>query len=226
MKNVFVVLCLCLALLMTSAGCDSGTEYAGLDPEMGVSALAALADGHIGEYVNSMRALVITPEVQSGEWENMADLLAKVEEAGTEATVWFVLPDGTYYTVEQGRTDENLSDRSYFPGLMAGDEVLGPLVISKTTGKASLIAAVPVEREGAVIGAVGCSIFLEDLSTKLAEEIALPDNIVFWATTQNGEVALHSDPGMILDEDTELPEADASKTSPLTNWQFALAYKE
>jgi Cache domain len=226
MKKVIAILSLCLALAMTSLSCGSGADEAKIDAEMGVSALAALADSHIKGYIDSMEALAMTQEVQSAHWQSMKELLQKVDEAGTGGTVWFVLPDGSYYTVEQGLTDQDLSDRDYFEELMDGSGVLGSLVESKSTGKKSLIAAVPVKRGGDVVGAVGSSIFLDELSITLASEIDLPNDMIFWAVNQDGEIALHSDTGMILEQADGLPESVASETSPLTGWAFALAFKD
>jgi hypothetical protein len=48
----------------------------------------------------------------------------------------------------------NLFDRPYFPSLMAGQSVLGTLVISRSTGKRSVIIAEPVRVASLVIGAV------------------------------------------------------------------------
>ena len=225
-KKVIIILGLCLALIMTTSGCGGGEGSVNINAKMGVSALVALADSYIEGYVNSMEPVAMTQEVQSGQWEDMVEILEKVDDAHIGGTVWFVLPDGSYYTVELGKTDKNLSDRDYFPDLMAGDEVLGPLVVSKSTGKASLIAAVPVEREGEVIGALGTSIFLDDLSTRLAAAIDLSDDMMFCATDDEGRVALHSDTESILEQDTVLPENVVFKTSLLTGWRFALGFKD
>jgi len=225
-KKVIIILGLCLALIVTTAGCGGGESTLKINAEMGVSALAALADSYIEGYVNSMEPLAMTQEVQSGQWDDMEKLLEKVDDTHIGGTVWFVLPDGSYYTVELGKTNLNLSDRDYFPGLMAGDEVLGPLVVSKSTGKASLIAAVPVVRGGEVIGALGTSIFLDDLSTRLAAAINLSDDMMFCATDDEGQVALHSDTELILEQDPVLPENVVFKTSLLTGWRFALGFKD
>ncbi len=225
-KKVIIILGLCLALIVTTSGCGGGEGSVKINADMGVSALAALADSYIEGYVNSMEPLAMAQEVKSGQWEDMVELLEKVDDAHTGGTVWFVLPDGSYYTAELGKTDKNLSDRDYFPGLMAGDEVLGPLVVSKSTGKASLIAAVPVVREGEVIGALGTSIFLDDLSTRLAAAIDLSDDMMFCATDDEGKVALHSDTELILEQDLVLPENVVFKTSLLTGWRFALGFKD
>jgi hypothetical protein len=225
-KKVISIVGVCLALLVAALGCGGNKETDKMDIKMGVSALVALADSHIASYVNSMEALAMTQEVQSGDWDEMVSLLAMVEQAQVQGTMWFVLPDGSYFTVEMGKTNLNLSDRAYFPRLMAGNNVLGDLVISKSTGKKSLIAAVPVKREGEVIGGLGTSIFLDGLSTTLAEELQLPDDMVFYATTTDNKEALHSDTELILAENPDLPKHVVSETSPLTGWRFALGFQD
>jgi hypothetical protein len=81
-------------------------------------------------------------------------------------------------------------------------------------------------KEGEVIGGLGVSIFLDDLSTNLAEALALPEDMVFYATTEDGEVALHSDTQIIFETNPVLAENVVYETSPLTGWRFALGYKD
>ena len=89
-------------------------------------------------------------------------LLAEFGRSGIKAAaVWFVQPDGQFYTVEKGLTNLTLRDRQYFPRLMAGEEITGDLVISKTTGKRTAIVAVPIKKNGKIIGALGTSLAVE-----------------------------------------------------------------
>jgi len=210
MKKVFGIVGMCLALLTAaSLGCGGHKDTDKMDAKMGVSALAALADSHIRSFVSSMEALAETAEAESGNWEEMVGLLSRIGETQAPAALWFVLPDG-----------------SYFPGLMAGNTELGDLVISRSTGKKSLIAAVPVMRGGEVIGGLGASIFLDDLSRILVEELEMPDDMLFCATNEKGEVALHSNHELILVENPNLPKKAVFKTSSLTGWRFALGFKD
>ena len=113
MKKVFGIVGVCLALLIaTSLGCGGHEDTDDMDTKMGVSALAALADSHIRSFVSSMEALAETYEAESGDWEEMVGLLDRVGETQVPAALWFVLPDGSYFTVDLGKTDKNLSDRS------------------------------------------------------------------------------------------------------------------
>lgn len=225
-KRILVIIGMCLVLLVLPLGCVGKEATPKMNTEMGVSTLVALADSHIENCVNSMEILAMTQEVQSGNWEEMVSLLTKVDQTQIPGTRWFVLPDGSYFTVELGKTDKNLSERAYFPKLMAGNIVLGDLVVSKSTGKKSLIAAVPVIREGKIIGGLGTSIFLDDLSNILSEELQLPDDMIFYAVTIENEVALNSNVAAILQENPELPKNAVFETSPLTGWHFALGFTD
>jgi hypothetical protein len=224
--KVVSILGVCLVLVAGTLGCGGSQQVDRMDTSVGVSALVALADSHISSYADVLEALTMSNEVQSGDWEEMVGLLAKVEQDQVLNTIWFVLPDGSFYTVELGLTDQNLSNRTYFPALMAGNKVLGDLVIGKTVSKKSLIAASPIIREGTVIGGLGAGIYLDDLSNTIARELALPDNMVFYATTESGEVALHSDTTLIFETNANLAKNVVYETSPLTGWRFALGYKE
>jgi len=225
-KRVFGIVGMCLVLLVVAPGCGEKETTSKMDVTIGVSALVALADSHIEGCVSSMEVLAMTQEVQSGNWEDMVRLLAKVDETQAPGTRWFVLPDGSYSTVELGKTDKSISDRAYFPGLMAGGNVLGDVVVSRSTGRKSLIAAVPVVREGKVIGGLGTSIFLSDLSSLLTGELGLPGDMVFYAVTAEDEVVLHSNAELILQEDPALAKNVVFATSALTGWRFALGFRD
>lgn len=225
-KRILSIFGMCLVLMAALMGCVGREATPKMNAEVGVSALVALADSHIENCVNSMEILAMTQEVQSGNWEEMVSLLTQVDQTQVPGTRWFVLPDGSYSTVELGKTDKNLSERAYFPKLMAGNIVLGDLVVSKSTGKKSLIAAVPVIREGKIIGGLGTSIFLDDLSNILSEELKLSDDMIFYAISVDNEVALHTNVERILQEKPDVPKNAVFETSPLTGWHFAMGFKD
>lgn len=225
MNRLAAVLALCLALFSIAPGCTGNAGSNKMDTQVAVSALAALAESHIRGYVNSMEALAATREVQSGDWQAIAPLLGKVAQPDTAAAVWYALPDGSYYTLAQGKMDATISDRPYFPGLMAGNTMVGDLVVSRSTNRKSVVVAVPVIKEQKAVGGLGSSIFLDDLSNALHKELGLPDDMVFYALTAGNEVALHSDTALIMAASPELSKNVKWQTSSLTGWRFALGYK-
>lgn len=258
MKKSLFAVAASLVLLVGALGCSSeeaapaGGSGLNVDGAVGLSAAVSLAESHIQSLVSSMEALAMTKEVRAGDWEGMRELLARFQQGQIPALIWFVLPDGSYYSVDQGKTSANLSDRSYFPGLMAGNTVLGDLVVSKSTGKKSMIAAVPVKSNDKVIGGLGASVYLDSLSELLVQELGLTNGMVFYAVNGQGDIVLHRDTKWLMEKASALgsqaftdavaemasqkegkityklegaSETVVYKTSSLTGWCFALGIK-
>ncbi len=222
------------------------------DPRVTLSALVAFADEHIAAALNGLRLLSVTEPVQSGDWEAMKPLLAKYA-GDVSGTVWFARPDGTYFTVEKGLADQNLSDRPYFGPLMKGQLITGELVVSRSTGKKSAVMAAPVLKDGRVTGALGVSLSVESMAGLINEKLDLPESMVFYALDGQGRTALHRDPAKMLElpgtqNSLTLTKAAAEiiskpegvieysfdgmektvfyKVSPLTGWHYALGFQE
>ena len=174
-----------------------------IDGRVSLSSLVALVEGHIGSMMLTMDVLAMTDEVKSANWDSMVTILEKFNESESPTVpslAWFALPDGSYYAVGIGLTDKNIADRPYFPKVMAGESVLGDLVISRATGKKAMVAVVPVQNQGEIIGALGTSIYLDRFSEILVEELTLPEDMVFYALNEEGYTALHSDTQYLLEE--------------------------
>jgi len=196
-----------LALVMPTMGyCDAldtakGEACAPSQPDMRslLNAYSAFADEHFKSIICGLKVLAATGEVKSGEWQKMEGLLEEFDDCGiTAAAVWYAEKDGGYYTVEKGLTGGNLSDRTYFPGLIAGNEVRGDLVISRSTGKRAAIFAVPVKKGETVNGALGVSLSVDEVSVVLAGQMGLPQNFVFYALDSKGRTSLHSRPELLF----------------------------
>ena len=146
-----------------------------VDGSVALASLMSLADGHLRKMADFLETLAAGP-ARSGNWSRIRDPLADIGRHNVPAVLWFARPDGSYWTVDQGRTSENLASRPYFPGLMAGQPVLGSLVVSRSTGRNTAIVAVPVRRpDGRIVGALGSSIHLDSLSLQpltLGEDLA------------------------------------------------------
>jgi len=223
-----------------------------VEGRVGLSSLVALVEGHIGSMMCTMEVLAMTDEVKSADWDSMQMILGKFNESESPmvpSLAWFAFPDGSYYAVGIGLTDKNIADRPYFPKVMAGQSVLGDLVISRATGKKAMVAVIPVQNQGRIIGALGTSIFLDRLSEILVEELTLPEDMVFYALNEEGYTALHSDTQYLLEEPDKMRSETLAaavkemmsseegqvtyefegftktalfKKSPLTGWRLAL----
>jgi hypothetical protein len=171
-----------------------------VDGAVALASLISLADGHLLRMAGFLEVLA-SGEARTAGWPGIHGRLAEVERHNVAAVLWFALPDGRYWTAADGRQAGDLSDRPYFPRLMAGEVVTGSLVVSRSTGRNVAVVAVPVRGEdGRVLGALGASIHLDSLSLRLAREMRLPDDVVFYAIDSLPLGALNRDPGLIFTE--------------------------
>ncbi len=221
------------------------------DAQSLLSAFAAYTDLRMTSVQQSLRILASTNEVRSGNWESMKSLLKGYQKSDDGLVVWYARPDGTYYTADKGLMDAKLSDRSYFPDLMAGRSVTGALVVSKSTGQRSAVIAIPVKEGGKIVGAVGASIFLDKLAEQIDSALDLRKDITFFALAPNGLTTLHRkkerhflDPrelgsetlkkasnemlskhsGEVTYEFDNATKKALYRTSPLTGWKFAITF--
>ena len=164
-----------------------------LDSQVALCTYKGLVEDHLCGVLRTARVIALTSEARSAQWESVKPMLDRFsKDLATVATVWFALPDGSYFSTETGGvSDQNLKDRSYFPKLMSGQDVLGDLVISKSTGHRSVIVATPVMVNGKVVAAVGVSVRVRLLSALLDSDTKLPDNAYFYALDPDNKIVLH-----------------------------------
>jgi len=219
------------------------------DAQSLLSAFMSYTDLRLRSVQQSVEILAATGEVKSGKWDAMKGLLEGYQKSDGKLVVWYVLPDGTYYTVDKGLMDVKLSDRDYFAGLMAGKKITGSLVVSKSTGQRSAVMAVPVMVGGKVVGGVGATLFLDKLAEEIVSMLNLRSDLSFFALAPDGRTTLHRnterhflDPREQGSETmkkavNEMLSKDAGettyffdnvnkrviyRTSPLTQWKFAI----
>ena len=110
------------------------------------------------------------------------------------------------WSVDGGKAEGNLSRRDYFPRVLAGQLILGELVVSYATGRSSGIVAVPVRRDGETVGVLGASVFLDAFSEELRSRLGLRPPLIFFA--------LDSEPLLALDWMSEVFENPKQLGSP------------
>jgi hypothetical protein len=227
-----VLLVLCAASVRAEgAGGTSDripTQRLTVPMDVALASLMYLSDGYLRSVADAFAALAACDEARTAEWEVIRPPLAVVADANADivALVWFALPDGSYWSVEEGKAAGNLSTREYFPRVLAGETVIGPLVISNATGKASAIVAVPVRAQtGEVVGVLGASVDLAKLSALLNEQMALRDGMIFYSFDAEPLVALNWDPTLVfLDPFSLGPEIRAAFEEMLSHDQGVVRY--
>lgn len=165
-----------------------------VDGEIALASLMSLSDGHLRKMADSLQLLADSAPGRSGDWANIEAPLSELAKRNVPALNWFALPEGSYWSVQNGKESGNLSVRDYFPKVLAGETVVGELVVSLATGKAVAIVAVPVRgATGTVRGVLGASIYLEQLSELIRKEMGLDDTFIFYSFDESPLVALNWD---------------------------------
>ncbi len=196
-RTIFATL---LVLLMATTFAHASTDYSKTRPLESslVSAFMNLTDLHITSVVSDLDMLAQADQVISGDWKAMEPILAEYQDEHPYLIAVFIKPDGGYWSAEKGRVDKNLSDRDYFKPLMGGEKIFAHPLVSRSTGRKAIFNASPVYNGGKVIGAVGVSIFLEDLSKILKKSMNLPDGMHFYALTHELNTVIHTMPEKIF----------------------------
>lgn len=182
-----------LSLLLASPATRADPPGRGVDVQVVLNAYQGLVEEHLAGVLHSVRVIAASGDARSGNWEQVRPMLERLGgDLDTDATVWFAMPDGSYYATEaKGLTGQNLRDRTYFPRLMDGHDIVGDLVVSKSTGHRSVIVATPVKADGKVVAAVGVSIRLRRISAMVERFTGLPANMYFYSLTADALTSTH-----------------------------------
>jgi|GEM_PF-142913 len=156
------------------------------------------ANGKLNTIASDLRAAADVNSALSGNWAKIASTLEPLSAKHNYTLFWYALPDGTYYTVPGGFAAGNLAARPYFADVMAGKESIGTLVTSKSTGRNSVIVAVPIRNGMQTVGMLGSSTYLDEFSNDVASALELPYYMYFSAVDGNGQVALDTDTSRIM----------------------------
>jgi methyl-accepting chemotaxis protein len=91
------------------------------------------------------------------------------------------------YTIGENK---NLADRDYFKQAIAGKTVISDPIFGKSDGKAIIVAAAPLTRNGSVVGALAGTVLLDDL-IKLLAEIKAGESGYAYVVQNDGLIIFH-----------------------------------
>ena len=234
-RTYLPVMAVAVGLLLSSAAArgtadpsSGGTPAFTIDGQVALHSFMALSDAHMKKLADLLQLLATTDDARSGDWERIRGRLDGVTSMTVPAVLWFARPDGSYWTVTEGRAAGKLSDRAYFPRVLGGQTVLGDLVVSRSTSRNTAIVAVPVRGRGdAVVGVLGASVHLDRLGALIRQEMGgLEGDLIFFAIDYTPKGALHSDPAMIFTEPMRLGDEGMRKafTEMLSSAEGTVTY--
>ena len=175
------------------------------DGRVALRAVQGLVEEHLVGILRLEKVLAATSDARSARWEALKPALKILDETmGTDAAVWFALPDGRYYTVAGDLATETLQGRDYFPRLLAGEDVLGSLIISRSTGHRSIVVATPIIENQHIVGAIGVSIRTRLISQLVDQHSRFPENLYFYALARDQQIAIHRHPDKLFKHPAEI----------------------
>ena len=181
MKKITISVCLTVIIILIGCSKKATSE----DLSILTSAMQSV-EIILQTEVTRLHNIAQLPKTQNGDWEFIKSELIKNDMERSKSLYWYSLPDGSYYTSEKDKVEANLSSREYFPALLKGKDVVGYPVIGKTSGKKSIVIAVPITVNEKVVGILGTSVFLDEFWDLLKDKIQIPDKYDFYAVNSEG----------------------------------------
>ena len=140
---------------------------------------------------------ILANAVSNSKWDQAKSFLMLQSKVYPQGVHWYSNSDGNYYTLNDGLTTQNLKDREYFSEVMSGQSTISDILVSKSTAKLSIVIASPIRSANSIVGALGSSLYLSDMSAKVSNAMNLPNNLYFFALDSNEQIVLHSEPANI-----------------------------
>lgn len=140
----------------------------------------------------------------------MANLLSKtVEHHFMVSQIYVMEPSGMQIFKTSGKLGDR-SDRLYFQTALKGNLNYSDVLISSSTGKPIVVIALPIKRNSKIVGVIGASIDLQELS-RLASDTHAGDTGYGFIVDKNGHVIGHPDATVVEEM------KDLSNLLPVTN---------
>lgn len=221
-------------------------------PEKILSQCARQCDHILKAELARLSIIAGTKIAATGNWPRLKSLLTNNASVRPDALYWYALPDGNYCTSEHDRVSANLRTRLYFNSLLRGKPVIGEMTVGRTSGKKSIIVAVPISKAGKVSGMVGTSFYVDAFRRDLEKQTALPDTYDFFPLSPKGKVVFDlrdadatfgdilrgSDPTLVKAMETVLTSYSGTvnylrgenkreavfQNSSITTWKYVLSF--
>lgn len=150
---LIIIVC---AILGTVAIVDSSKTLV-KQSEVSVSQLTESGSKEVSNYISNklelLQEVANRARTRSMDWKTQQPSLEPDVERMGYLDMAVVLPDGTAQYVLSGET-ANLADRSYIQSALSGKSTVSDVLISKVTGGAVMMFAVPITVDGKVVGAL------------------------------------------------------------------------
>jgi hypothetical protein len=162
-----------------------------------VQAGANEIDRWIGLRKAEAETLANSPTLQAMHWAKIQPYLkSEAQRLNSFLELNLVAPDGTFFSLDRGQTNINLSDRNHFKRGMAGQSTIADPLISRLHGKHIIVFAAPIwsgfrqDSTRRTIGVTNCVIGIEQLN-KVINGLKYGNGSYAFALNSKGAAIVH-----------------------------------
>jgi len=155
------------------------------------SGLANQVDEWIDKNVRVLRLAARTPEIVNMDPAAQAPLLRSIHDEYPWIYLAFTLDvAGMNVARNDNEPLKDYSDRLYYKNVVNGGELAWQTLIGKTSKKPALVLAVPIRREGQLVGVMAAAMTLDAVSERVASWTAGDTGFAF-LVDERGKVVAH-----------------------------------
>jgi len=195
-----------LSIINASAALEKESEKALYS--MAVDA-AKLTYSRMETQIKILEMIALREDIQSMNWEIQKPVLQKHVKDSGFLEIGVVQPDGTAYYLDGSTKD--LGDREYIKKALNGEANISDLIVSRVTNELVFVYAIPIERDGKVVGGLIGRKSAEALS-EITNDTGFGESGYAYIIDGQGRVIAHPDNEKVLNEWNPIEEAKNDKT--------------
>ncbi|WP_408956469.1 methyl-accepting chemotaxis protein [Natroniella sp. ANB-PHB2] len=149
---------------------------------------------------NQLEDYAATPVVRSMDWEEAEAFLEERHKQYSDIyEVLFIADTTGEYNATAGE-DGNVSERDYFPQVMAGKTAISEPLIAISTGNPISVIATPIKENNEVIGLMGATVNLNILNDFISDINIAHNDSYSYLVNGEGLFITHPDSELVLQE--------------------------
>ncbi|MDQ3702958.1 MAG: cache domain-containing protein, partial [Chloroflexota bacterium] len=154
---------------------------------------AAEIDAYVDLHLQVIRATAVLPQITDMDAAQQGPVVAAIAQTRKDFSIFHTVdPRGINVARSDGGRLQDYADRQWYQEPIKGKEVTYQTLVSRTTGKPALAIAVPVQRNGAIVGVLQGSLDLEKASG-VVNAVKVGQTGFAWLVDAEGKVMAHPD---------------------------------
>lgn len=184
---------------------------------------AKLAKSRIETQIKTLEMIATIEDISSMNWDVQQPILQKQVPKTNFLDIGIVQPDGTVYYSDG--TISQLGDREYVKKALNGEINVSDLILSRVTNELVFMYAVPIERDGEVVGVLVGRRNASALSN-ITSDVGFGESGYAYMINSKGTVVAHPDEERVLNQWNPIEEVKSDKTQESVALEFKKILQE